>query len=86
MIDTGIPRFLLHFRLHEELRRQLEEPKLQQFIGVIYRSSSERWSHYSETILRGQKDACLWSRDNTTVKAFQTTNRLQQETQIWCNN
>lgn len=71
MFDTGIPRFLLDLRLHEELRRHLEEPRLQRFIGVIYRPSTERWSHYSEAILPGQMDAYLWFKDTTAVKAFE---------------
>ena len=42
------------------LRRRLSEPRLERFIGVIYRPETERWSHYSEAVLPEQFDACVW--------------------------
>ena len=36
------------------------EPRLERFIGVIYRPETERWSHYSEAILPQQFDAWVW--------------------------
>ena len=47
--DSGVARFLLDLRQinHESLRYRLLEPKLERFIGVIYRPETERWSHYS---------------------------------------
>jgi erythromycin esterase-like protein len=36
------------------------EPRLERFIGVIYRPETERWSHYSQAILPKQFDAWVW--------------------------
>jgi erythromycin esterase-like protein len=36
------------------------EPRLERFIGVIYRPDTERRSHYSASILPRQFDAWLW--------------------------
>jgi erythromycin esterase-like protein len=60
--DSGVPRFLLDLRQgrNEELRQALMEPRLERFIGVIYRPDTERWSHYSEAALPLQFDAYAW--------------------------
>lgn len=58
--DAGIARFLLDLSQHETLRRRLAEPRLERFIGVIYRPETERWSHYSEAVLHRQFDAYVW--------------------------
>jgi len=68
--DTGIPRFLLDLREGEadaRLRDELMEPRLERFIGVIYRPETERWSHYSEAILPRQFDAWLWFDETSAV-------------------
>ena len=36
------------------------EPRLERFIGVIYRPETERWSHYAEASCREQFDAYVW--------------------------
>ena len=60
--DSGVPRFLLDLApgCHEALLRRLAEPRLERFIGVIYRPETERWSHYSEAVLPEQFDAWVW--------------------------
>lgn len=61
--DSGVERFLLDLREEEigrEIREALTEPRLERFIGVIYRPETERWSHYSEAILPRQFDAWVW--------------------------
>ncbi len=58
--ETGIGRFLLDMRNHEALKRRLEQPRLERYIGVIYRPESERLSHYSEAVLPNQFDAYVW--------------------------
>ena len=58
--DSEVPRFLLLPNEHEPLRRRLSEPRLQRFIGVIYRPETERWSHYSEAVLPEQFDGYVW--------------------------
>jgi erythromycin esterase-like protein len=60
--ESGIDRFLLDLSpgRHEALCRRLAEPLLERFIGVIYRPETERWSHYSQTVLREQFDSWVW--------------------------
>ena len=60
--DTGLPRFLIDLRegRDDALREALMEPRLERFIGVIYRPETERWSHYAEAILPRQFDAWIW--------------------------
>jgi len=60
--DSGIGRFLIDLSpgRHEALRRRLAEPRLERFIGVIYRPDTELWSHYSQAVLPDQFDAYVW--------------------------
>jgi erythromycin esterase-like protein len=43
------------------------EPRLERFIGVIYRPETERWSHYSEAILARQFDGYVWFDETNAV-------------------
>jgi len=68
--ESGVPRFLLDLREGEarrDVRECLMEPRLERFIGVIYRPETERWSHYSEAILPKQFDAYVWFDETTAV-------------------
>jgi protein-L-isoaspartate(D-aspartate) O-methyltransferase len=56
--DTGLERFLLDLR--DSDIEGLDRPRLERFIGVIYRPETERWSHYAEAILPRQFDAWVW--------------------------
>jgi protein-L-isoaspartate(D-aspartate) O-methyltransferase len=61
--DAGISRYLLDLREDEdrtELREALMAPRLERFIGVIYRPDTERFSHYAEAVLPRQFDAFVW--------------------------
>jgi len=61
--DSGVERFLLDLRPRETgdgVRQDLMNPRLERFIGVIYRPETERWSHYSHAILPKQFDAWVW--------------------------
>ena len=67
--NAGVPRFLLdlgHGR-HDALRRRLLEPRLERFIGVIYRPETELLSHYSEASLPQQFDAFVWFDETSAV-------------------
>jgi protein-L-isoaspartate(D-aspartate) O-methyltransferase len=70
--DSGVPRLLLDLRegRHEALRRRLAEPRLERFIGVIYRPETERWSHYSQAVLPEQFDAWVWFDETRALKAL----------------
>jgi erythromycin esterase-like protein len=67
--DTEIPRFLIDLRKgeHDDMRQALRRPRLERFIGVIYRPETERWSHYSECELPEQFDAFVWFDETTAV-------------------
>lgn len=71
--ESGVGRFLLDLREGEiggELREGLMEPRLERFIGVIYRPETERWSHYSEAILPKQFDGWVWFDETSAVTAL----------------
>ena len=67
--DSGVPRFLLDLRegANEEAVEALLEPRLERFIGVIYRPETERWSHYAEAVLPNQFDAWVWFDETEAV-------------------
>jgi erythromycin esterase-like protein len=68
--DSGVDRFLLDLREGEvgrEIDEALMEPRLERFIGVIYRPETERWSHYSHAILPKQFDAWVWFDETEAV-------------------
>ena len=68
--ESGVERFLLDLTpgRHEALRRRLAEPRLERFIGVIYRPETERWSHYSQAVLPEQFDAYVWFNETTALQ------------------
>jgi protein-L-isoaspartate(D-aspartate) O-methyltransferase len=66
--DAGVARGLLEFRRDHALRRRLLEPRLERFIGVIYRPDTELQSHYAEASLPQQFDAIVWFDETNAVK------------------
>jgi protein-L-isoaspartate(D-aspartate) O-methyltransferase len=68
--DAGVTSGLLEFRRDESLRRRLLEPRLERFIGVIYRPNTELQSHYAEASLPQQFDAFLWFDETHTVRSL----------------
>ena len=72
--EAGHARALLDMRhaLDPNLRRLLSEPRLERYIGVIYRPETERWSHYSQASLPDQYDAFVWFNETTAVKPLPT--------------
>ena len=68
--DSELPSFLLDLcegQRDERLAGELMEPRLERFIGVIYRPETERWSHYSEAVLPRQFDAWVWFDETSAV-------------------
>ena len=67
--DSGVERFLLDLRegVNEEAVEALLEPRLERFIGVIYRPETERWSHYSQAVLPNQFDGWVWFDETRAV-------------------
>ena len=82
---TGDPRFLLDLSLkhHEGLRHRLVEPKLERFIGVIYRPQTERLSHYVECSLPRQFDAYVWFDQTSPVEPLITARREGEVPDTW---
>jgi len=65
--DADVPRFLLDFGQDQALRRRLLEPRLERFIGVIYRPDTELMSHYANASLPQQFDAFVWFDETSAV-------------------
>jgi protein-L-isoaspartate(D-aspartate) O-methyltransferase len=65
--DSGVPRFLLDLGRDEALRRRLLQPRLERFIGVIYRPETELMSHYADASLPQQFDAFVWFDETKAV-------------------
>jgi protein-L-isoaspartate(D-aspartate) O-methyltransferase len=60
--DAGVPAFFLHLREpdREELSYELEAPRLERAIGVVYRPETELQSHYFQACLPRQFDEYVW--------------------------
>jgi erythromycin esterase-like protein len=50
-----------------EVRQALERPRLERFIGVIYRPDTELASHYAKAVLPKQFDAWVWFDETRAV-------------------
>ncbi|HLM13790.1 MAG TPA: protein-L-isoaspartate(D-aspartate) O-methyltransferase [Reyranella sp.] len=72
---AGQPRAVLHLDVPGELRRRLRSPRLERFIGVIYRPETELQSHYAEVELPGQFDAYVWFDRTTAVTPLPSVQR-----------
>jgi erythromycin esterase-like protein len=64
---SGVPRFLLDLHRDPALREALERPRLERFIGVIYRPETELVSHYARAMLPRQFDAWVWFDETQAV-------------------
>ena len=75
--DSGIPRFLLDLGAEANLpvAKRLEEPRLERFIGVIYRPETELQSHYSQASLPHQFDAYVWFDETRAVTPLAAEDR-----------
>jgi erythromycin esterase-like protein len=65
--DAEKPRCLLDMPQGASWRETLGRPRLQRFIGVIYRPETELRSHYAEVSLSRQFDAYVWFDETTAV-------------------
>jgi erythromycin esterase-like protein/predicted phosphoribosyltransferase/dienelactone hydrolase len=68
--QTGIARFLLDLRpgQNEPARRDLREPRLERYIGVVYRPQTELHSHYALSSLPDQFDGFVWMDETSAVE------------------
>ena len=67
--DTGIKNFFLHLRepSHPHVRPELNEPRLERAIGVIYRPETELQSHYFQAMLPEQFDEYIFFDETQAV-------------------
>jgi protein-L-isoaspartate(D-aspartate) O-methyltransferase len=72
--ESGVPSFLLHLRAprRSELREELEVPRLERAIGVIYRPETELLSHYFQAVLPWQFDEYVWFDETRAVSPLGT--------------
>jgi len=71
-LEAGVPASLTDWRdpQRAELRTVCPPPCWKRAIGVIYRPTTERDSHYFEAVLAEQFDAMLWFEQTQAVKAL----------------
>jgi protein-L-isoaspartate(D-aspartate) O-methyltransferase len=75
--ESGVERFLLHVGDDGAARRGLLRPRLERFIGVIYRPETELHSHYAATCLPEQFDAWVWFDETNAVSPIGRTQRRE---------
>jgi len=68
--DSGVPAFFLHLRapVREAIREELEPPRLERAIGVVYRPETELASHYFHAVLPRQFDEWIWFDETRAVR------------------
>ncbi|HUF27019.1 MAG TPA: erythromycin esterase family protein [Gemmatimonadaceae bacterium] len=71
--ETGVRNFLIDLRSPNELVANLERPRLERAIGVIYRPDTERLSHYFHARLPSQFDAVLHYDATRAVEPLERT-------------
>ena len=79
--DTGVNRFLVDLRpgRNESLRNDLREPRLERYIGVVYRPDTELMSHYSRASLPEQYDGFVWFDETRAVTPVPTQIRSGED-------
>ncbi|KAI0457331.1 hypothetical protein F5B21DRAFT_91235 [Xylaria acuta] len=71
--SVDMPSFLLDIRGNPGLRAADDHhPRLQRFIGVVYRPATERASHYVRCVLSRQYDAFVWFDETGALHPFET--------------
>lgn len=71
---TGVPGLLLGLReAAPELVAELDKPRLERAIGVIYRPETEMASHYFEAHLARQFDEYIWIDETHAVTPLTST-------------
>ncbi|HDR9289051.1 TPA: protein-L-isoaspartate(D-aspartate) O-methyltransferase [Burkholderia multivorans] len=82
--ESGLPRCFADLSADGDraLVESLREPRLERFIGVIYRPDSERHSHYAEARLSGQFDGYVWF-DNTQAITPLSTRATERSVDLY---
>jgi erythromycin esterase-like protein len=66
--QVGLPKFWLNLRQENSATTQLQKPRLERAIGVIYLPRTERASHYLQAQLPAQFDAVIHIDDTQAVE------------------
>jgi protein-L-isoaspartate(D-aspartate) O-methyltransferase len=68
--DAEVRATLVHLRdpVRPEVRDELEPPRLERAIGVVYRLDTELQSHYFQATLPHQFDEYVWIDETSTVR------------------
>ncbi len=74
--QIGIPQFLLNLRQENEAITELEKPRLERAIGVIYQPQTERQNHYFYARLPDQFDAVIHIDDSIGVQPLDRISHL----------
>ncbi|MBW4604646.1 MAG: erythromycin esterase family protein [Calothrix sp. FI2-JRJ7] len=77
--DTGLPSFFLNLKQDADAVRELEKPRLERAIGVIYQPQTERISHYFYARLPDQFDAVIHIDD---TKGVQPLDRIPHQDNV----
>jgi protein-L-isoaspartate(D-aspartate) O-methyltransferase len=75
--ESEVPAFLLHLRdpARRAVREELEQPRLERAIGVVYRPDSELASHYFNATLPRQLDEYVWFDETEAVRPLASSPR-----------
>jgi protein-L-isoaspartate(D-aspartate) O-methyltransferase len=79
--ESEVRAFLLHLRepSRRAVREELEQPRLERAIGVVYRPDTELQSHYFYATLPHQFDEYVWFDETQAVRPLATTSRRTAE-------
>ncbi len=81
--EARADRFLLDLHRDPALRRRMETPQPERFIGVIYRPETERMSHYADAALSRQFDAWVWFDETNAVTPLGPEHRAKGAPETW---
>jgi erythromycin esterase-like protein len=81
--EAGAPAFLLDLRGDEALERELRAPRLERFIGVVYRPDTELASHYMKASLPDQFDAYVWFDETAAITPLGPEHARQGAPDTW---
>jgi protein-L-isoaspartate(D-aspartate) O-methyltransferase len=78
---SEVPAFMLHLRdpVRRAVREELEQPRLERAIGVVYRPETELQSHYFYATLAHQFDEYIWFDETSAVHPLTTRSRPSKE-------
>ena len=79
--ESGIRAFTLNLRepVRRVVREELEQPRLERAIGVVYRPETELASHYFQASLPHQFDEYIWFDETRAVQPLAATIRPSAE-------